>query len=253
MTPLHALGIFAAGIVAGTINTVVGSGTLFTFPVLLAFGYAPVTANVSNTVGLVPGSVAGAIGYRRELAGQGSRLLRLSVASATGGLVGAILLLSLPASAFKDIVPAFIVIALLLIVFQPRLARVLDAHRARRSRDSGQLGPVSMLSVFASGIYGGYFGAAQGIMLLAILGLSLPDEQLQRVNALKVVLAGLVNLVAGIVFIFAAHIAWTAALLIAIGSIIGGIGGARWGRRLPPPVLRAVIVVVGIAAIVRLL
>jgi uncharacterized membrane protein YfcA len=253
MTPLHALGIFAAGIVAGTINTVVGSGTLFTFPVLLAFGYAPVTANVTNTVGLVPGSVAGAIGYRRELAGQGSRLLRFSIASATGGLVGAILLLSLPASAFKDIVPAFIVIALMLIVFQPRLGRALDARRARRPRDTVEAGPVSLLSVFASGIYGGYFGAAQGIMLLAILGLSLPDEELQRVNALKVVLAGLVNLIAGIVFIFAAHIAWTAALLIAIGSIIGGIGGARWGRRLPPPALRAVIVVVGIAAIIRLL
>ncbi len=250
MTPLHALGIFAAGIVAGTINTVVGSGTLFTFPVLLAFGYAPVTANVSNTVGLVPGSVAGAIGYRRELAGQRDRMIRFGGASAAGGIVGAVLLLSLPASAFKAIVPAFIVIALVLIVFQPRLGRALEA---RRTRESGRIGPLAMLAVFASGVYGGYFGAAQGIMLLAILGLSLAGEQLQRINALKVVLAGLVNLIAGIVFIFAAHIAWLPALLIAIGSIIGGIAGARWGRRLPPPALRAVIVVVGIAAIVRLL
>jgi uncharacterized protein len=253
MSLLHALGIFGAGIVAGTINTVVGSGTLFTFPILLSFGYAPVTANVTNTVGLVPGSVAGAIGYRRELAGQGERLLRLSVASATGGIIGAILLLSLPASAFKDIVPAFIVIALLLIVLQPRLARVLDAYRARRSRESGQLGPVSFLSVFASGVYGGYFGAAQGIMLLAILGLSLPDEELQRINAVKVVLAGLVNLVAGVLFVFAAHVVWLAALLLAIGSTIGGVLGARYGRRLPPAGLRALIVVVGIVAIVRLL
>jgi len=252
MSLLHALGIFGAGIAAGTINTVVGSGTLITFPILLAFGYKPVTANVSNTVGLVPGSVAGAIGYRRELAGQANRLLRLSVASATGGIVGAILLLSLPASAFKDIVPAFIVIALVLIVLQPRLTRVLDTFRARRARESGQLGPLTFLSVFASGIYGGYFGAAQGIMLLAILGLSLPDEQLQRVNAVKVVLAGLVNLIAGIVFIFAAHVAWLAALLIAVGSTIGGVLGARYGRRLPPAGLRAVIVVVGIVAIVRL-
>jgi len=252
MSLLHALGIFGAGIAAGTINTVVGSGTLITFPILLAFGYKPVTANVSNTVGLVPGSVAGAIGYRRELAGQANRLLRLSVASATGGIVGAILLLSLPASAFKDIVPAFIVIALVLIVLQPRLTRVLDTFRARRARESGQLGPLTLLSVFASGIYGGYFGAAQGIMLLAILGLSLPDEQLQRVNAVKVVLAGLVNLIAGIVFIFAAHVAWLAALLIAVGSTIGGVLGARYGRRLPPAGLRAVIVVVGIVAIVRL-
>jgi len=245
----HALEIFGAGIVAGTINTVVGSGTLFTFPVLLAIGYAPVTANVSNTVGLVPGSVAGAIGYRRELAGQRARAIRFAIASVAGAIIGAVLLLSLPASAFKDIVPAFIVIALVLIVVQPRMARALEA---RRSRATGHPGLLAMLAVFASGIYGGYFGAAQGIMLLAILGLSLPTEHLQRVNALKVVLAGLVNLVAGIIFIFSAHIAWLPALLIAIGSIIGGIAGARWGRRLPPAALRAVIVVVGITAIVRL-
>jgi uncharacterized protein len=253
MPPLHALAIFAAGIVAGTINTVVGSGTLFTFPVLLAFGYAPVTANVSNTIGLVPGSVAGAIGYRRELAGQRHRAIRFATASAMGGVVGAVLLLSLPASAFKDIVPAFIVIALVLIVLQPRLARALDSWRARHARDRGHPGPLTLATVFLSGVYGGYFGAAQGIMLLAILGLSLPDEHLQRINALKVVLAGLVNLIAGIIFIFAAHVAWLPALLIAIGSIIGGIIGARWGRRLPPTALRAVIVVVGITAIVRLL
>jgi uncharacterized protein len=249
----HALGIFGAGIVAGTINTVVGSGTLFTFPVLLAFGYAPVTANVSNTVGLVPGSVSGAIGYRRELVGQRDRVVRFSCASAAGGIVGAILLLSLPPSAFKDIVPAFIVIALVLIVLQPRIGRVLEAYRARHSREPGHLGPVSFASVFATGIYGGYFGAAQGIMLLAILGLSLPDEDLQRINAVKVVLSGLVNLIAGVVFVFAAHIAWLPALLIAIGSTIGGVLGSRYGRRLPPVALRALIVAVGIFAIVRLL
>jgi uncharacterized protein len=252
MPPLHALAIFAAGVAAGGINTLVGSGTLITFPILLAFGYAPVTANVSNTIGLVPGSVAGAIGYRRELAGQRARAIRFATASTVGGIVGAVLLLSLPASAFKDIVPAFIVIALVLIVLQPRLAVALDARRSRRARERAHPGPVSMLAVFASGVYGGYFGAAQGIMLLAILGLSLPDEQLQRVNALKVVLAGLVNLVAGIIFVFAAHVAWLPALLIAVGSIIGGITAARWGRRLPPAALRAVIVVVGITAIVRL-
>src|SRR5580704_7325940 len=253
MPPLHALAIFAAGMAAGAISTVVGSGTLITFPILLALGYAPVTANVSNTIGLVPGSVAGAIGYRRELAGQRARAIRFATASTVGGIVGAVLLLSLPASAFKDIVPAFIIIALVLIVLQPRLAVALDARRAGRAREGDHPGPTSLLAVFASGVYGGYFGAAQGIMLLAILGLSLPDEDLQRVNALKVVLAGLVNLVAGIIFIFAAHVAWLPALLIAIGSIIGGIAAARWGRRLPAPALRAVIVVVGITAIIRLI
>ena len=249
MPPLHALAIFAAGIAAGGINTLVGSGTLITFPILLAFGYAPVTANVSNTVGLVPGSVAGAVGYRRELEGQRARALRFATASTAGGIVGAVLLLTLPASAFKEIVPAFIVIALVLIVLQPRIGRALEA---RRSRASGHPGPLAMAGVFLTGIYGGYFGAAQGIMLLAILGLSLPDEHLQRVNALKVVLAGLVNLVAGIIFIFSSHIAWLPALLIAVGSILGGISAARWGRNLPASALRALIVVVGVTAIVRL-
>jgi uncharacterized membrane protein YfcA len=241
--------IFAAGIVAGTINTVVGSGTLFTFPVLLGFGYAPVVANVSNTVGLVPGSVSGAIGYRRELAGQGRRLLPLAGASTVGGITGAILLLSLPASAFKAIVPVFIAIALVLILAQPWISRRLAA---RRPRAHGRAGPAATLGVFASGVYGGYFGAAQGILLLAILSLAL-DEDLQRINALKVVLAGLVNLVSGILFVFIAHVAWAPAGLIAAGSVLGGVLGARFGRRLPAEILRAVIVVVGVAAIVHLL
>jgi uncharacterized protein len=249
MTPLHALAIFAAGIVAGTINTVVGSGTLFTFPVLLAFGYAPVTANVSNTIGLVPGSVAGAVGYRRELAGQRRRMIPLATASVAGGIVGAVLLLNLPASAFKAIVPAFIVIALGLIIAQPRLSAVL-ARRRPRTRE--RAGPLATAATFASGVYGGYFGAAQGILLLSILGLAL-DDDLQRINALKVVLAGLVNFVAGVLFAFAAHVAWLPALLIAVGSILGAVLGAYHGRRLPPWALRVVIVVVGIAAIVRLL
>ncbi len=245
MSLAHAAAIFAAGIAAGTINTVVGSGTLITFPVLLGFGYPPVTANVSNTVGLVPGSVAGAIGYRRELTGQHSRMVPLAAASAIGGITGATLLLVLPASAFKAIVPAFIAIALVLIVVQPRLARALERSRGRTHRE--RAGPLATAAVFGSGIYGGYFGAAQGILLLAVLGLSL-DDDLQRINALKVVLAGLVNLVAGVVFVFAAHIAWTAALLIAGGSTLGGLIGARAGRRLPPAALRAVIVVVGVVA-----
>jgi uncharacterized protein len=248
MSALEILAIFAAGVVAGTINTVVGSGTLFTFPVLLAFGYAPVTANVSNTLGLVPGSASGAIGYRRELAGQERRVASLAIFSVAGGVVGAILLLTLPASAFKDIVPAFIVIALLLIIFQTRINGFLEARGSTRGDRPG-LG--AMAGVFAGGIYGGYFGAAQGIMVLAILSLSIEDR-LQRLNAVKVVLTGLVNLVAGIVFVIAAHIAWAPAGLIAAGSVLGGVLGARVGRRLPPQALRAVIVVVGIAAIVRL-
>jgi uncharacterized membrane protein YfcA len=248
VSPLHALAIFAAGVAAGTINTVVGSGTLITFPVLLALGCPPVVANVSNTVGLVPGSASGALGYRRELTGQLARALPLAICSLLGGVLGAVLLLVLPASAFAAIVPAFIAIALLLIVAQPRLSRWLAARGALRRQRAGAGG---LAGVFASGIYGGYFGAAQGIMLLSILGLSLDDE-LQRINALKVVLAGLVNLVSGAIFIFAAHVFWGAAGLIAAGSILGGLIGSHHGRRLAPAALRLVIVAVGIAAIVKL-
>jgi uncharacterized membrane protein YfcA len=211
-----------------------------------------VTANVSNTVGLVPGSASGAIGYRRELAGQRDRAIPLIIASVLGGVTGSILLLILPASAFKEIVPAFIAVALVLIIAQPKLSRALTSRRDPRRPRRDRVGPVGLAATFASGTYGGYFGAAQGILLLAILGLSLEGEHLQRINALKVVLAGLVNLVAGVVFVFAAHVAWLPALLIAVGSILGGVIGARGGRRLPPAALRAVIVVVGIVAIVRL-
>jgi uncharacterized membrane protein YfcA len=173
----------------------------------------------------------------------------MAVASVLGGLAGAVLLLTLPASAFKAIVPVFIAIALVLILLQPRLSRALEG---RRERGREHAGPLALAGMFAAGIYGGYFGAAQGIMVLAILTLSLDDE-LQRLNALKVVLTGLVNLVSGIVFILVANIAWLPTVLIAGGSILGAVFGARAGRRLSPRVLRGVIVVVGILAIVRLL
>jgi uncharacterized protein len=241
------VGIALAGLAAGTINTVVGSGTLITFPVLLAFGYAPVTANVSNTIGLVPGSVSGAIGYRRELAGQRSRALRFGPMSVAGGITGAVLLLVLPASAFEAIVPVFIALALVLVVVQPRLVGLLERHEIDLER-----GVVLVpLAVYLTGVYGGYFGAAQGIMLLAILGAALTQD-LQRTNALKNVLAGLVNGVAGVYFAFAAHVDWGPAAIIAGASVVGGQLGARYGRRLPPNVLRAIIVVVGVSAIVQL-
>ncbi len=243
------IAIAIAGVGAGTINTVVGSGTLITFPVLLACGYAPVTANVSNTIGLVPGSVSGSIGYRRELAGQRERVLRFGVMSVLGGVTGAVLLLVLPASAFKDIVPLFIAAALVLTVLQPRLNRRLAGHVAARSRRAIVLTP---LAVYVTGVYGGYFGAAQGILLLAIFGVMLP-QSLHRSNALKNVLAGTVNGVAGVYFIFAAHVEWAPAAIIAVTSVIGAQIGARYGRRLHPNALRALIVIVGIAAIVDLL
>ncbi len=249
MSPGEIVAIALAGLAAGTINTVVGSGTLITFPVLLAFGYAPVTANVSNTIGLVPGSVSGVVGYRRELAGQRARAVRFGAMSVAGGITGAVLLLVLPASAFAAIVPVFIAMALVLTVLQPRLSAWLVKREVDLERRGGVLTP---LAIYLTGIYGGYFGAAQGILLLAILGVALAQD-LQRTNALKNVLAGLVNGVAGVYFVFAAHVAWGPAAIIAATSIVGAQVGARYGRRLPPRALRGVIVVVGVFAIVELL
>jgi uncharacterized membrane protein YfcA len=248
VSPLECVLVLAAGVFAGAINTVVGSGTLVTFPVLLAVGYAPVVANVSNTLGLVPGSVSGAIGYRRELTGQRRRVLVLAGASLLGGITGAVLLLSLPGSAFEAIVPVLIALALVLVVGQPRLSRALAARR-QRVRPHG--GPLLWGGVFGTGIYGGYFGAAQGVILLAILGIAIPED-MQRLNALKNVLAALVNGVAAAIFVVFASVAWLPALLLAAGSAAGGQLGARIGRRLSPAVLRAVIVVVGVAAIAQL-
>jgi uncharacterized membrane protein YfcA len=245
---LEAVAVLVAGLWAGAINTVVGSGTLVTFPVLLAVGFPPVVANVSNNIGLIGGTVSGAIGYRRELRGQRARILRLGSASMLGAIVGAVLLLELPAEAFEAIVPVFIVIALVGIILQPRLQRRL-ADRPSRGEHGG-FG--TWLAVLVGGVYGGYFGAAQGILLLSVLGLTIADD-LQRINALKNVLAGIVNILAGIVFLFAAPIAWAPALLIGVGAIIGGQLGAGVGRRLSPAVLRGIIVVVGVAAIVQLL
>ena len=248
MGPAEALAILGAGAAAGAVNAVVGSGSLITFPTLLAFGYAPVVANVSNTIGLVPGAVSGALGYRRELEGQRQRALALAVAATGGGAIGAVLLLVLPSAAFKAIVPFFIAVALILIVAQKRLNQLLGDRR--RGHGEG-IGPGALIGSFCSAVYGGYFGAAQGILMLSILGLTI-DDKLQRLNAIKVITTGVTNLVAGIVFVFAAHIAWAPAGLIAAGSLLGGTIGSRYGRLLPPTVLRGVIVIVGIVAIVRL-
>ncbi|MET3985926.1 sulfite exporter TauE/SafE family protein [Streptomyces sp. PvR034] len=250
----EALAIFAAGVGAGTINTIVGSGTLITFPVLLATGLSPVTANVSNTLGLVPGSISGAIGYRKELKGQGGRILRLGAVSLVGGLAGAVLLLNLPSDSFDTIVPVLIGLALVLVVLQPRIAasvrRRQEAAGGEGTHPDG--GPVLLTGMLLSSAYGGYFGAAQGVLYLGLMG-SLLREDMQRVNAVKNIVAALVNGIAAVFFLFVAAFDWTAVLLIAVGSTLGGQIGAKVGRRLPPTALRALIVVVGLVAIVQLL
>ncbi len=218
-----------------------------TFPTLLAVGYPPVLANVSNTVGLVPGTLSGALGYRRELRGQRSRLVRLGVASMLGGVAGALLLLQLPAAAFDAIVPVLIGLGCVLVLVQPWISRRVRPREHAPAHGSALI----WVLVFFAGVYGGYFGAAQGVLLIAILGLGLA-ESLQRVNAAKNVLALVVNAVAAASFIVLSDVAWAAVGLIAVGSVIGGQLGATVGRRLPAPVFRGFVAVVGVVAIVKL-
>ncbi|MGW2329069.1 sulfite exporter TauE/SafE family protein [Streptomyces sp. NPDC001700] len=252
MTPWEMVAVFVAGVGAGGINSVVGSGTLITFPVLLATGLPPVTATVSNALGLIPGSVSGAIGYRKELAGQGRRVLKLSAGALVGGLAGATLLLTLPSTAFERIVPTLVGLALVLVLLQPVISKRVRARREKsegRAKRDGGLGLLVGLTL--ASVYGGYFAAAQGIIYMSLMGMLL-DEPMQRLNGIKNVLAAVVNSVAALFFLFAADFNWTAVVLIAVGSALGGMTGAAVGRRFSPAALRALIVTVGTAAIVQL-
>lgn len=252
MSIWEALAVFAAGIGAGTINTIVGSGTLLTFPVLLATGLPPITANVSNALGLVPGSISGAIGYRAELKGQKRRIIRLGGVALIGGLIGAILLLALPSDAFDAIVPVLIGLALVLVLLQPRISAAVKRRREQTGTEAHpDGGPALLVGLLLASMYGGYFGAAQGVLYLSLMGLLLHDT-LQRINAVKNILGALVNGVAAVFFLFVAEFDWTAVLLIAVGSTIGGQIGAKVGRKLSPTVLRGVIIAVGVIAILQL-
>jgi uncharacterized protein len=243
--------LLAAGMAAGTINTIVGSGTLITFPTLLFFGIPPLVANVSNTVGLVAGGLTGIHGYRAELAGQATVLRRLVPASLLGAVTGAILLLELPESAFDAIVPLLIAAALLLVVLGPRI----QTWAAKRHPDHDSRGRhlLLMVGIFGAGVYGGYFGAAQGILLVGIMSI-LMTISLQRINGLKNVLSTVANAVAAVIFMLFAwdRIDWSVAALIAAGALAGGYVGARVGRRLSRRVLRGLIVVIGVAAIAKI-
>lgn len=260
--------IVLAGIGAGGINAVVGSGTLITFPALVAFGVPPVVSTMSNAVGLIPGNIASSIGYREELKGQWRRILGFVPASLLGSLTGAYLLLHLPEDAFETIVPVLLVVALVMVVGQPALSRYLKNRSLRRAEKAGYEHVAAsagdklttgryilvLIVVFLTAIYGGYFAAAQGIILIALLGLLLPDD-LQRLNGLKNVLVLVVNTVSATTYIIVGHdrINWTAVICIAIGSLIGGYFGARVGRKFSPVLLRSVIVILGLVAIWRIL
>ena len=278
---LEALAILAAGFWAGMINTVVGSGTLVTFPVLLLFGYPPLVANVSNNIGLVGGGISGTFGYRQELTGQAQAIRRLLPASALGGVTGALLLLVLPAEAFRAIVPVLIAIGLLMVVAGPAIQR-RAARRNEQRRAAVAVSPAAVpvsaatpdspavepgpapsslrrriaitAGVFLLGIYGGYFGAAQGVLLVGLLSV-LTVESLQAINGLKNLLTTTVNALAAVTFMVVSwhSVNWTVVLLIAVGAAFGGVAGARFGRRMSPLFLRTLIVIVGVVALIRLL
>ena len=260
--------IVLAGIAAGGINAVVGSGTLITFPALVAFGVPPVVSTMSNAVGLIPGNIASSFGYRNELRGQWRRILGFVPASILGSLTGAYLLLHLPADAFETIVPVLLVVALIMVVGQPALSRYLKSRSVRRAERAGEQHVAASVGdslstgryvlvlavVFLTAIYGGYFAAAQGIILIALLGLLLPDD-LQRLNGLKNVLVLVVNTVSASTYIIVGHdrLNWIAVICIAVGSLIGGYFGARIGRKFSPVLLRTIIVILGLVAIWRIL
>lgn len=238
----------AVGLIGAAINSLAGGGTLLSFPVLLALGYPALVANVSNTLGLLPGYAGGSLSYRRELAGQGARVIVLGTAGAVGALIGAFLLTRTSSSAFRAVVPWLILFACLLLALQPLVSRWLAASR----QGPATVGPLLIAGDAAGGVYGAFFGAGLGVMLLAVLGLFLTDS-LQRLNALKGVISMVVNGVAAVCFAIAAPVAWPVVAAMAPAAFVGGFAGAWLARRVPPTPLRILVVLLGVAVAVRLL
>jgi uncharacterized membrane protein YfcA len=249
--------IALAGFGAGVINALVGSGTLITFPTLVALGYPPVTSTMSNAVGLVAGGVSSTWGYRAELSGQWDRLRWQIPASLIGAVLGAYLLLHLPETVFQKVVPVLLVLALVLVVVGPWIQSWARRRAEAAGRAPEDITPARMavlvIGTFLVGIYGGYFTAAQGILLVGVMGALLP-ESVQRMNAAKNLLTLFVNFVAAAAYTLVAfdRISWPVAGVIAAGSLVGGWVGAHYGRRLSPNALRAIIVVVGLIGLYRL-
>lgn len=244
MTLADLLLALVAGLVAGTMNAVVGAGSLVSFPLLLAVGLPPVTANATNTVGLLPGTIGAVAGYRRELVGRRAVLLRLGAIAAVGGLVGAALLLALPAETFERLVPLLLLLAAALTAVQPRVNAWLE-RRGAHQRAFGLLA----VGVGLTAVYGGYFGAAQGVILLALIG-ALYEPDVQQANALKNAIALVTGVVSALLFVVTGHVDWPVAVVVALGSLVGGVVGVRLARRLPPVAFRAFAVVVAVVAAV---
>lgn len=251
MDLLAAVLIFGAGFVSGILNSIAGAGSIVTFPTLIALGYPPIVANVSNAIGIVPASITGAYGYRRELRGHWRSVLAMTGWSAVGGAVGAALLLVLSPEIFEAIVPILLVAAAVLAAVQPRVARFVQRN-SLGSDGALETRPVTsgvIIGVFLTGIYGGYFGAAQGVILIALLGV-LWSPHLNRAVGAKNVLAGTANLISAVIFCFSGMADWWVVLIIGISSGIGGMVGSRIGRSIPAGYLRIGLVVVSLVAAV---
>lgn len=246
MTPADGLLVLGAGALAGAINAVAGGGTLISYPALLAAGLSPITANITSSIGLLSGYAGGSLAYRQELEGQRSRATGLAIAGVFGGVVGAVLLLLTPGDSFRDIVPYLILLSCVLLAVQPRVASWLE--RRRGDRPAWQ----SQVAIGVAAVYGSYFGAGLGVIMLAVLGLLIAEE-LQRLNALKGVLSLVINLAGVAVFLATGSVAWLAALLLSVGALAGATFGVRLARRLPGQTVRAFIVIAGIVVALALL
>jgi uncharacterized protein len=244
--------IAVAGLLAGGVNAVAGGGTLISFPALLAVGVPAVAANITSSVGLVSGYLGSAVGYRRELSDQRDRMRSLAVVAILGGVVGAVVLLITPADSFRVIVPYLVVVACLLLAGQPRLARWVAARPGGRSDRGNGVTPLVQAGVFIAAVYGSYFGAGLGVLLLGVLGILVSDS-LQRLNGLKSMLSFVVNLVGVLIFVVSGQVLWAFAGLLLVSSYVGGVLGARVARMLSPVVLRYSIVTLGLVVAVVLI
>jgi uncharacterized membrane protein YfcA len=260
MTPADAALVAGAGLLAGAVNAVAGGGTLISFPALLAAGLPAVSANTTSSVGLLAGYVGGSLGYRRELAGQGPRIRALAVVSVLGGILGAVLLLVTPEDAFRSLVPYLVLLSCALLAAQPKLSGYVKRRRERNGPDADvdareprhDISPLVLVGVGIASIYGSYFGAGLGVLLLAVLGVLLQDG-LQRLNALKGLLSLIVNLVGVLIFAVTGTVDWAFAAILAVSALAGGYFGVGIARRIPAPALRAAVVVFGTIVAVALL
>lgn len=249
MEHMGAVGVIVLALVAmtaGAVNAVAGGGTLLTFPMLVAVGLSPVAANVTNTVALVPGYAGGIAGYRRELDGQSANVRRLAPVALAGALVGATTLLVTSTRVFTVLIPFLVLGAALLLLAQPRLQRrLVRLHPTSGEPLLTDRHTLTGVSVFLAAVYGGYFGGVLGVILLAVLGITMTDP-LQRLNALKSVLQFTINIVAVVVFAIFGPVHWWLVLVMAPCTSLGGWLGSHWARRLSPSVLRAAVGVYGI-------